>query len=695
MVKNFKQMIRVKNSVVFVSLMVLTVSVFAWNPPTIQCIKLLNNNTRIHVDWESNPDCVHFKVYYFYVNGVLSDSLYATQTDNLYYHGGKDVNNIPSASQYNCYMVAVDSNENSCQSNTLQSITLTVTPNASHTAANIEWESPTTSFDNTWGNTFNLYKKRSFEPDFPAQPFASVPVSQLSYTDLADVCDASISYQVGISHFYMNGSTQSQCPFMTTIGTVDNMMDTVQPSAPVLDSVTVTPNNQVMLGFHETEPYMMAFLIYYINPNGTILLDSVFGQSFWIDPVIDPSNDSRSYRITAKDSCGTESPLTNNEQSNMVLHLKSTDACHRSASIQWSTYPNLINGIDHFEIMLSNDGGTSWVNLGSTTTNTFTIENLLFNTDYKVYVRVVNIGATVTASSNRITIRIAAEETEDFSYIRSVSVIEDQFIQIKVLTSGDTLPFEAITLQRSENGTDFEDFMTLNYQSGIANYVFSDSLADFSRNIYYYRTYIVNQCNTDAGYSNISHNILLHGENNAQTNVLSWPGYSNWDGGASDYYVMRKVENEELFNTIADVAPAAVNNYQDDISQLFESGSKFIYYIEAKENTNRYGFEETSYSNCISVIQPPTIYIPNAFRPMAGNNKVFKPINSFVSIDHYQFSIFTRSGECVFLTTNPQEGWDGRINGVIAPMNVYVYYLEYKMPDGTVMERTGTVTLVK
>ena len=429
-------MTKLKSCILFTLLISLTISVFAWNPPVIQCIKLLNNNTRIHVDWESNPDCMHFKVYYFYVNGVLADSLNASPSESLYLHGGKDVNNIPSANQYNCYIVAVDSNNNSCQSNTLQSITLTVTPNTNHTAANISWESPTTNFDNTWGTVFNIYKKREFESDFPAQPFATVPVTQqLTYTDPADVCNSSISYQVGISHFYMNGTNQAQCPFMTTIGTVENMVDTVQPSLPVLDSVTVTPNNQVMLGFHETEPYMMAFIIYYINPNGNIPLDTIYGQTYWIDPVIDPNNDSRSYKIATMDSCGSFSNITD-EQCNMILHLKSTDACHRSVSIQWSTYPHLINGIDHFEIMLSSDGGASWENIGSTTSNTFTIENLVINTDYKVYVRVVNNGATVTASTNRINVRISAEETEDFTYIRSVSVIENRFIQIKVLTSG-------------------------------------------------------------------------------------------------------------------------------------------------------------------------------------------------------------------------------------------------------------------
>lgn len=189
--------------------------------------------------------------------------------------------------------------------------------------------------------------------------------------------------------------------------------------------------------------------------------------------------------------------------------------------------------------------------------------------------------------------------------------------------------------------------------------------------------------------------LKLTGENNAQTNLLSWHAYENWDGGVSNYYVMRKVESEELFNTVGDVPPGLQNNYPDDISSLYESGSKFVYYIEAQENPNSYGLEETSYSNYITLIQPPSLYFPNAFRPLGASNNVFKPINSFVSLDGYRFSIFTRTGECIFITTNPQEGWDGRINGVVAPMSVYVYYVEYKIPDGTILEQTGTVTLVK
>lgn len=683
-----------KKTLLIGTLLTLFFSCFAWQPPKMQCLKLMNNNQRIKMAWSSG-DCSHFKAYYFYVNGVLCDSLFgyssATQNYTLCDYGSQDINNIPVASEYFCYIKAVDSNNNVYYSDTIHSISITVTPQANNTLAFLEWESPTTTMDGSWGSTFNIYKKRDFEADFPATPFASVPNTQLFYTDTSDVCDNDISYQVGIVNYY---GTNDQCPFMTTIGTV-HLVDSTSPAPPVLDSVTVTPTNEVMLGFHGTEPYMMSFLIYYISPNGTIPLDTIYGQTFWIDPVIDPSFDTRYYRIATMDSCGNVSPLTDEQQCNMMLHLQGSDACNRSATIQWSAYANLINDINHYEVMLSGDNGQNWTNLGSTTSHNFTINNLTINQNYIAYVRVVNNGGTVTASSNRVNILVHADESQDFTYIRSVSVIDNHYLRIKVLTSGDTLPFQTITLERSEDGTTFENFKTLNHISGVADYVFNDSTVNVSRNTYYYRAFLFNHCEVESAFSNISHNILLRGENNAQNNLLSWPGYDNWDGDVASYFVMRKVENEELFNSVGQLPGGTVNNYTDDISSLYESGSKFVYYIEAQEDINSFGFTETSYSNQITLTQPPAIYIPNAFRPLGANNRVFRPVNSFVSVDQYRFSIFTRTAECIFLTTNPQEGWDGRINGVLAPMNVYVYHLEYKMPDGTMMERTGTVTLVK
>lgn len=670
-------------------LMAMATSCWAWQPPKMQCLKLMNNNQRMKISWSNSPDCLRFKTYFFYINDIRCDSLTCSHGYTFCSYGSKDINNVPVAAEYYCYIVAVDSNDNAFNSDTIHSISINVTPLSNNTMARLEWESPTSVLDESWGSTFDIYKKREFEDDFPPTPFASVPNTIRTYIDTSDVCEQLISYQVGITNYYDGG----RCPFVTTIGSAF-LTDSIQPKVPLLDSVSVTSDNKIMLGFHSPEPYMRAYIIYYIN-NGTIPYDTVFGQTYWIDPVLNPSTDSRYYRIAVMDSCGNVSALTENNQCNMMLHLKATDACRKSATIQWTTYPNLVNGILRFDILISSDNGQHWEIAGSTTENSFQIENLDFNQTYKVFVRVVNNGETVTASSNRINVQIQAEESQDFTYIRSVSVVDNHHIEIKVLTSGDTLPFKTITLERSENGTDFEHFKTINHITNTKEYVFYDSLADFGRHLYYYRIFLVNECGAEVAHSNISHNILLLGENNAQSNLLTWHAYENWDGDVDRYYVMRKVENEELFNTIGEVPPGLQNHYPDDISSLYESGSKFIYYIEAQEATNSYGFEDVSYSNHITLTQPPSLYIPNAFRPLGANNNIFKPVNSFVSLDGYKFSIFTRTGECIFLTTNPQEGWDGRINGVVAPMSVYVYYIEYKLPDGTILEQTGTVTLVK
>lgn len=674
-------------------------SCFALEPPKMQCLRLMNDNQRIKMSWSNSPDCGLYRIYYFYVNGTLCDSLTVSDpTQDLSDYGGVDINNIPQANEYFCYIVAVDSFGNEFYSDTIQSISLTVTPQSNNTMALLQWQSPATSLGPTWGNHFEIYKKRGFEADFPPEPFASVPNTQTTYVDTSDVCDNTISYQVSILNSY--GGVGERCQFRTTIGTV-HLVDSTSPRPPVLDSVSVTANNKVMLGFHETEPYMQAYIIYYKvdNPGSSsslyVPLDTVYGNTFWIDPIINPTFNTRYYRIAVMDSCGNVSSMTDDEQCNMGLYVNSLDACYRSATIQWSTYANLINGIDHYEVMLSGNNGQSWQLVGNTAGNNFQIENLELNHEYLAYVRVFNNGGTVSASSNRVNFTITAEQSSDFSYIRTVSVIDNQYIQIKVLTSGDTLPFSSITLERSKDGVNFEIFKTKNYAPGTAEYVFNDSTADFERSIYYYRASVINHCGTVGGESNVSHNILLMGENNAQNNILNWHGYDNWDGHVANYFVIRSVEGEDVFNNIASPTPTVMNSYSDDISSLYESGSKFTYYIEAHEGLNSYGFEEMSVSNQIVLIQPPTLYVPNAFRPLAGSNTVFKPVNSFVSLDGYCFTVFTRTGECIFLTTNPQEGWDGRINGVLAPLNVYVWHIDYKLPDGTQMERVGTVTLVK
>ena len=89
-------------------------------------------------------------------------------------------------------------------------------------------------------------------------------------------------------------------------------------------------------------------------------------------------------------------------------------------------------------------------------------------------------------------------------------------------------------------------------------------------------------------------------------------------------------------------------------------------------------------------------FVPSGFTPNDdGKNDVFLPkVNDVVN---YELIIYTRTGEMIFYTTDPDEGWDGFLDGKPAPEGVYVWQIHYAKigtPD-EMMVRKGSITLVR
>lgn len=89
-------------------------------------------------------------------------------------------------------------------------------------------------------------------------------------------------------------------------------------------------------------------------------------------------------------------------------------------------------------------------------------------------------------------------------------------------------------------------------------------------------------------------------------------------------------------------------------------------------------------------------FVPNAFTPNTdGNNEIFLP--KVHDVTNYDFTIYTRTGELIFYTNNPDEGWDGTVKGAPAPQGVYVWTIHYAKigtPD-EIMVKTGSLTLIR
>lgn len=94
------------------------------------------------------------------------------------------------------------------------------------------------------------------------------------------------------------------------------------------------------------------------------------------------------------------------------------------------------------------------------------------------------------------------------------------------------------------------------------------------------------------------------------------------------------------------------------------------------------------------------VYIPNTFSPNNdGANDIFYPRGTgLYSIK--SFKIFNRWGQVVFSrgemsANDPQYGWDGTLNSVSLPPDVYVYMVEVICSNNTTLPVKGNVTLIR
>lgn len=92
--------------------------------------------------------------------------------------------------------------------------------------------------------------------------------------------------------------------------------------------------------------------------------------------------------------------------------------------------------------------------------------------------------------------------------------------------------------------------------------------------------------------------------------------------------------------------------------------------------------------------QGNNIFVPNVFTPNGdGFNDVHYVYgNTIVSVVVRYYNQF---GQQIFETKDQRNGWDGTMGGRQQPVGVYIYVLRATLQDGSVVNRKGTVTIVR
>jgi len=94
-------------------------------------------------------------------------------------------------------------------------------------------------------------------------------------------------------------------------------------------------------------------------------------------------------------------------------------------------------------------------------------------------------------------------------------------------------------------------------------------------------------------------------------------------------------------------------------------------------------------------VNPARAAMPNAFTPSGDLNNFFniQTIGLYEEIE--SFRIWNRFGDLVYNNNNPTMGWDGRVDGKLAPSDVYLYHISIRKFTGVVEEFKGDVTLIR
>jgi gliding motility-associated-like protein len=488
-------------------------------------------------------------------------------------------------------------------------------------------------------------------------------------------------------------------------------LSNIDPPFVVFDTLSVDDSNRTVLSWYKSPSVNTNGYVIYRFDGAWIIIDTVLGinnTSYLDDSISIASPRSVQYRIAILNHCGAI--LAQNLPYASIHLTASPDICQQSARLKWTTNtasPNTfssIAGLDKYQIYQSTVGTAGPYSLVGTVpagTLSYTVAGLAPQTTYYFKITAVDTSGTKTTSSNRITFYSATPKSPQFLYLRSASVISTNQIDITCHVDVTASISYYKVFRAIHNDTTAPVYTEIGriQPSKSSPVTFSDVQVNTNKYSYYYKVMIVDSCGFDGMETNVGHTILLSvsGKSIVQQNYLQWNSYGDWLNGVSSYNIYRGIDGVMSSAPIANIPvnSSGIYNYTDDVSSFLNGIGVFNYYIEAIAVTDTvFGFTDKSTSNVADAYQDPIIYVPNAFFPAGTNNKVFKPVITYIDNMEYEFTVFDRWGGLVFSTNDMNEAWDGTFNGKNLELGVFVYLIKIKTARGDYQTLKGTVTLL-
>jgi len=466
-----------------------------------------------------------------------------------------------------------------------------------------------------------------------------------------------------------------------------------QDIIPVLEEVSIvegSSGNVKIRWRHETPSDIFIFRDS-IEINVWVIIDSVknFSVLEYTDNYANANSMNRVYKLRST----KESP---DSKKFPTTFLSSTyDSCRAEINLTWSNsipnfqyQPNVI--FLYYEIFLK-EGTGSYIKIGETSDQNFTIPDIKEKTNYSFYIAAIPEHAPNSKSTSNTIIDFYSEMAQPPAYINPmIASINSGIVHLEFDVDPNSELTKYKLLRSTSLSGPFDTIQSINSTSKRISV--NDANANPDKRIYYYKLLAYNNCNQPIweAESDIINTIFLDVTNADTENTLEWNALKEFSSPDCNYRIYRTVGNESP-QLIA--GPFNSTDYNDNIEDLVgtNAGSKICYFIIGRENTS----QDPNNSNIACATIEPKVFIPEAFTPDGNTLNDFFDIKFSFLPENYTLIIYNRWSNIVFESTDPEKDWDGRsLNGNLVPSGAYIYYLKIVTESGKTIEKRGNITVI-
>jgi len=505
------------------------------------------------------------------------------------------------------------------------------------------------------------------------------------YHDIPLACFNDLTYRISWCVYKNQNFSQVTLP----------LSDLSSPIAPAIDSVSIDDNDHIIFGWQQgLSPDTKDYIIFRYEGGiwDTLCRLTPASITSYIETGLNGTDGPHTFSIASVDQCdnATANLGIPDKVQTMLMAPVIHHVCDKQIELNWTDYINMPDSLAGYRLMVSTNNGpfAPFDTVGPDTLTGF-FNNPQLDTFYRFKVVAFN-NSGITSSSSTASILVRNPKAPQFAYIRYATVEKNRIINLAIVND-TTAQSAGLVIERSQlSPLQFTPLDTLEASGGTLYY--ADSTVRPTREAYLYRVLALDSCSSAVIESNQTNSIWLELADGA-TGELEWTPHEGFPNGLSHYRVDRRIA-DSIWQNIAEITGSTT--FSDSEYPELTPETSIEYRITAISYPNDiFSAADSAASNVITAVPAYRMFIPTAFSPRSETNSIFKPHLLSVDPRDYYFAVFSRQGQRIFETSNPDTGWDGTVNGDKVKAGVYAYYVRILTAKGRYEEQRGMVTLVE